>query len=121
MLVKGVGHPQPAAHIKKQLQQRVMRFVRFAVLVQPDLERLAKLLQGAVKGVGTLTLKKGAALGLLAAVPPLDKQVVDLGQCVFQAAFALAKPLAGVKKGAFAKAGAVHVPGTAGQIVRLID
>ena len=49
------------------------------------------------------------------------KQVVDRGQRAFRAAFARAKPLAGVKKGTLAKAGAVHVPGTAGQIVRFID
>ena len=53
-------------------------------------------------------------------MPPLDKQIVDLGQRIFQAAFALAQPFAGVKKGAFAKAGTVHVPGTAGQVVGLV-
>ena len=119
VVVEGVGHPQPRADIKVQLQQCVVGLVGFAVLVEPDLQWLAQAGQRAVEVVGAGLFKKCpaktvVAVGLLAAVPPLNEDIVDLCQGVFQAAFALAKALLRVVEGTFRKRGAVHIPRAAG-------
>ena len=85
-----------------------MGLVGVAVLVKPDFQRLAEPCQRTVKRIGAGLFKERAAKAavagrFLAAVPPLDEDVVDLCQCVFQAAFALAQPLFGVVEGAFGK------------------
>ena len=102
-----------------------MGLVGVAVLVKPDLQRLAEPCQRAVKRIGAGLFKERAAKAavagrFLAAVPPLDEDVIDLCQCVFQAAFALAQPLFGVVEGAFGKDGTVHVPGAVRKIMCLI-
>ena len=45
VLVEGIGHAQPGAHVKIELQQRGVGLVRFAVLVKPGFERLAQAAQ----------------------------------------------------------------------------
>ena len=103
-----------------------MGLVGVAVLVKPDLQRLAEPCQRAVKRIGAGFFKERAAKAavagrFLAAVPPLDEDVVDLCQCVFQAAFALAQPFFGVVEGAFGKDGTVHAPGAVRKIMCLIE
>ena len=93
-----------------------MGLVGVAVLVKPDLQRLAEPYQRAVKRIGAGLFKERAATAavagrFLAAVPPLDEDVIEHASAFFQAAFALAQPLFGVVEGAFGKDGTVHVPG----------
>ena len=122
VVVKCVGAAQKTAHIKIQLQHRIVCLIRLAVLVQPNFQRAAQLGQGAHKGVGQfLAEHRAVAARFLAGVPPFDKLRVYLVQCVFQAAFALAQNLFGLHKLAFAQRGAVHIAGAAGQIVRLVQ
>ena len=63
VVVKGVGHAQPGAHVKVQLQQRVVCLAGGAVLVQPALQRLAQAGQGAVQFLGAGFFKKAAFYG----------------------------------------------------------
>ena len=96
-----------------------MGLVWFAVLVEPDLQWLAQAGQRTVEVVGAGLFKKCpaktvVAVGLLAAVPPLNEDIVDLCQGVFQAAFSLAKALLRVVEGTFRKRGALHIPCAAG-------
>ena len=126
VVVKRVCHPQPGADIKVQLQQCVVGLAGGAVLVQPNFQRLTEFCQRTVKVLSTGLFKVGAAKAAVAedffaAVPPFNKNIVDLCQRIFQAAFAFSQLLFCVIEGAFAKAGAVHIPGAAGQIVGFID
>ena len=103
-----------------------MGIVGVAVLVKPDLQRLTELCQRAIKRIGAGLSKERAAKAAVAgrfleAVPPLDEDVVDLCQRVFQAAFALAQPLFGIVEGAFGKDGTVHAPGAVRKIMCLIE
>ena len=91
MFVKCVGTAQKTAHIKIQLQHRIVRFAGVAMLIQPNLQRVAQLGQGAHKGVGQFLAEHRAVTArFLTGVAPFDKLRVYLVQRVFQAAFALA-------------------------------
>lgn len=117
----------PGPDVKVELQQRLMCFIRVTMLIEPDFQRLTELRQGAVPALlpGFLQkrlLPKRLSPGrFLTAVPPLDKEVIDLGQSVFQAAFPLTEPLFGIVEDTFCQHRAVHIAGAAGQVVRLIQ
>ena len=122
VVVKCVGTAQKTAHIKIQLQHRIVRFAGVAVFIQPDLQRVAQLGQGAHKGVGQLLAEhRAVAARFLAGVPPFDKLRVYPVQRVFQAAFALAQALFCLHKRTFAQCRTVHIAGASGQIVRLVQ
>ena len=60
-----------------------MGLAGLTVLVQPDFQRLAELLQRPVKFFGAGLFKEGLAKagvcgGFLTAMPPADKKIVDL-------------------------------------------
>ena len=126
VVVKGVCHTQPCPDVKVELQQSLMCFIRVTMLIEPDFQRLTELREGAIQCFCPAFFKKGSAKAAVAgrfltAVPPLDKEIVDLRQGVFQAAFSLAEPLFGIVEGTFCQHRAVHIAGAAGQVVRLIQ
>ena len=126
VVVKGVCHTQPCPNVKVELQQSLMCFIWVTMLIEPDFQRLTELREGAIQCFCPVFFKKGSAKAAVAgrfltAVPPLDKEIVDFRQGVFQAAFPLAEPLFGIVEGAFCQRRAVHIAGAAGQVVRLIQ
>ena len=120
MLVKGFRHTQPAPHIEKQLQQRAAGLAGLPVLLQPCLQRLAELREGAVQRFVALRPEQSGFWVLLTLVAQLPQQFIHPVQGVFQGTAALAKrPLCGSEI-AFHKAGAVHLSGPVRQIVGLV-